>query len=125
MENITTNTIKCLSLVVLHKVFNFDISELEWLPWQDASHDLLIALHPPYSIILWNADTGTKLWKKSYTENINSFALDPFCFRNIACRLTFAFDGLWLMILEVTYVLLCRNISSLRILKKKASIARW
>ncbi|XP_052771962.1 WD repeat-containing protein 11-like [Mya arenaria] len=60
------------------------IQDLEWLQWQDASHDLIVALHPPYSVILWNADTGTKLWKKSYTETLTSFALDPFCFRHMA-----------------------------------------
>ncbi|XP_070541595.1 WD repeat-containing protein 11-like isoform X2 [Ptychodera flava] len=54
------------------------IVEMEWLSTQDASHDLLVALHPPYSIILWNADTGTKLWKKSFTENLMSFSFDPF-----------------------------------------------
>ena len=64
----------------------FCVLALEWLPWQDASHDLIVALHPPYSVILWNADTGTKLWKKSYTEAITSIALDPFCFRNMACK---------------------------------------
>ncbi|KAL4232352.1 WD repeat-containing protein 11 [Mactra antiquata] len=60
------------------------ILALEWLSWQDASHDLLVALHPPYSVILWNADTGIKLWKKSYTESFISFALDPFCVKNMA-----------------------------------------
>ena len=68
---------------LLYVVFNLG---LEWLPWQDASHDLLVALHPPYSLILWNADTGTKLWKKSYTETLTSFSLDPFSYRNIACK---------------------------------------
>ncbi|XP_077868471.1 WD repeat-containing protein 11 [Saccoglossus kowalevskii] len=57
---------------------NKPILEMDWLSTQDASHDLLAALHPPYSIILWNADTGTKLWKKSFTETILSFAFDPF-----------------------------------------------
>ncbi|XP_077991912.1 WD repeat-containing protein 11-like isoform X2 [Glandiceps talaboti] len=54
------------------------ILEMDWLSTQDASHDLLVALHPPYSIILWNADTGTKLWKKSFTDIILSFSFDPF-----------------------------------------------
>lgn len=63
---------------------NRPIQALEWLPWQEASRDLLVALHPPCSVILWNADTGTKLWKKTYTETITSLALDPFCFRNMA-----------------------------------------
>ncbi|KAK3585480.1 hypothetical protein CHS0354_003328 [Potamilus streckersoni] len=63
---------------------NKTIQDLEWLGTQDASHDLLAALHPPYSLVLWNADTGTKLWKKSYTEVLISFSFDPFNQRNMA-----------------------------------------
>ncbi|XP_061491808.1 WD repeat-containing protein 11 isoform X5 [Rhineura floridana] len=51
---------------------------MQWLWSQDASRDLLLAVHPPNYIVLWNADTGTKLWKKSYAENILSFSFDPF-----------------------------------------------
>lgn len=54
------------------------VADLEWLGTQDASHDLLVALHPPYSVVLWNADTGTKLWKKSFTDSLQSLAFDPF-----------------------------------------------
>ncbi|XP_056292287.1 WD repeat-containing protein 11 [Pseudoliparis swirei] len=54
------------------------IQDLEWLWSQDASRDLLLAIHPPNYIVLWNGDTGTKLWKKSYAENILSFSFDPF-----------------------------------------------
>ena len=39
---------------------------------------MLLVVHPPNYIVLWNADTGTKLWKKSYAENILSFSFDPF-----------------------------------------------
>ncbi|KAF3842420.1 hypothetical protein F7725_024371 [Dissostichus mawsoni] len=53
------------------------IQDLEWLWNQDASRDLLLAIHPPNYIVLWNGDTGTKLWKKSYAENILSFSLTP------------------------------------------------
>ncbi|CAH1783668.1 unnamed protein product [Owenia fusiformis] len=60
------------------------IADLEWLKWQDASHDLLAALHPPSTLVLWNADTGTKLWKKSYTETLQAFAFDPFEFSKLA-----------------------------------------
>uniref|UniRef100_A0A8C3ASK2 WD repeat-containing protein 11 n=1 Tax=Cyclopterus lumpus TaxID=8103 RepID=A0A8C3ASK2_CYCLU len=42
------------------------IQDLEWLWNQDASH------------------TGTKLWKKSYAENILSFSFDPFDSSNMA-----------------------------------------
>ncbi|CAK6435972.1 unnamed protein product [Pipistrellus nathusii] len=54
------------------------IQDVQWLWSQDASRDLLLAIHPPNYIVLWNADTGTKLWKKSYADNILSFAFDPF-----------------------------------------------
>ncbi|XP_036121101.1 WD repeat-containing protein 11 isoform X1 [Molossus molossus] len=54
------------------------IQDLQWLWSQDASRDLLLAVHPPNYIVLWNADTGTKLWKKSYADNILSFSFDPF-----------------------------------------------
>ncbi|KAM7074056.1 WD repeat-containing protein 11 isoform 1-T1 [Molossus nigricans] len=54
------------------------IQDLQWLWSQDASRDLLLAIHPPNYIVLWNADTGTKLWKKSYADNILSFSFDPF-----------------------------------------------
>ncbi|XP_072335440.1 WD repeat-containing protein 11 [Scyliorhinus torazame] len=60
------------------------IQDMEWLWNQDASRDLLLAIHPPNYIVLWNADTGTKLWKKSYAENILSFSFDPFELSNLA-----------------------------------------
>lgn len=60
------------------------IQDLEWLWNQDASRDLLLAVHPPNYIVLWNGDTGTKLWKKSYAENILSFSFDPFDPTNMA-----------------------------------------
>ncbi|XP_038045535.1 WD repeat-containing protein 11-like isoform X5 [Patiria miniata] len=60
------------------------VLDLEWLSTQDASHDLLVALHPPYSIVLWNADTGIKLWKKTFTDNIISMTFDPFDSSNLA-----------------------------------------
>ena len=62
-------------------------SDMEWLSTQDMSHDLLVALHPPYSLVLWNADTGTKLWKKSYTDTLLSFSFDPFEPSHLACKL--------------------------------------
>ncbi|XP_041477434.1 WD repeat-containing protein 11-like [Lytechinus variegatus] len=57
---------------------NKPVQDLQWLSTQDASHDLLVALHPPYSIVLWNADTGTKLWKKTFTDVLHCFSFDPF-----------------------------------------------
>ncbi|XP_014675037.1 PREDICTED: WD repeat-containing protein 11-like [Priapulus caudatus] len=60
------------------------IQDMEWLSQQDTSHDLLAVLHPPYSLVLWNADTGTKIWKKTYTEPLLSVSFDPFDAANVA-----------------------------------------
>ncbi|XP_041368583.1 WD repeat-containing protein 11-like [Gigantopelta aegis] len=62
---------------------NKPVQDMDWLGQQDASRDLLVALHPPYSLILWNADTGTRLWKKTYTETLISFSFDRFNSRNV------------------------------------------
>ncbi|CAL1537683.1 unnamed protein product [Lymnaea stagnalis] len=72
---------------VVHSAFedgNKQILGMQWVSNQDACRDLLVCLHPPYSLILWNADTGTKLWKKSYTENLLSFTFDPFNSKELA-----------------------------------------
>lgn len=62
------------------------IQDVQWLWNQDASRDLLLAIHPPNYIVLWNADTGTKLWKKSYADNILSFSFDPFDPSHLTCK---------------------------------------
>ena len=59
---------------------------MEWLSHQDASHHLLVVLHPPYSFVLWNVTTGTKLWKKSYTVTLNSVSFNPFDSSKLACK---------------------------------------
>ncbi|XP_035227058.1 WD repeat-containing protein 11-like isoform X2 [Stegodyphus dumicola] len=58
-------------------------SDIDWLSGRDNCQHLLVGLHPPYSMILWNTESGTKLWKKSYTESLFSFAFDPFSESNI------------------------------------------
>lgn len=63
------------------------ILDLEWLATQDACHDLLAVLHAPSSLILWNADTGTKLWKKTFQESLLCFAFDPFIPSNVTCKI--------------------------------------
>ncbi|XP_074640587.1 WD repeat-containing protein 11-like isoform X2 [Tubulanus polymorphus] len=60
------------------------IQDMEWISSQDVSHDLLATIHPPYTVILWNADTGTKLWKKNYAETLLSFSFDPFDANRVA-----------------------------------------
>lgn len=83
----------CINIKIFSALLNFiqwslclSLPDLEWLWNQDASRDLLLAVHPPNYIVLWNGDTGTKLWKKSYAENILSFSFDPFDPSNMACK---------------------------------------
>ena len=60
--------------------------EMEWLGGCDGSEHLLAALHPPYSLVLWDTRHSTKVWKKSYTENLTSFHFDPFHSTKMACK---------------------------------------
>ncbi|TRY60023.1 hypothetical protein DNTS_011017 [Danionella cerebrum] len=77
------------------------IQDMDWLWAQDASRDLLLAVHPPNYIVLWNGDTGTKLWKKSYAENILSFSFDPFDPSNLAREHCPLFLQVWVSLSRV------------------------
>eukprot|EP00794_Sanderia_malayensis_P005451 gene5450-6133_t len=57
--------------------------EMQWLKCTDASMSYLLVLHSPGNLILWNADLGLKLWKKSFNDPLISFVLDPFNEKNI------------------------------------------
>ena len=72
--------------VLLHTLF-IHTSDMQWLEWQDSSRDFLLSLHPPYALILWNADAGEKMWKKTYTETLCMFTIDPFDHTHCACEL--------------------------------------
>ena len=44
---------------------------LSWLP----NSFLLLVLLPPHNIVLWNAATGTKIWKQTILDPMNSISL--------------------------------------------------
>lgn len=54
------------------------VADMDWVSIQAASHDLLAALHPPSTLVLWNTENGSRLWKKTYSDTLLSFAFDPF-----------------------------------------------
>jgi len=54
------------------------VANMDWVSIQAASHDLLAALHPPSTLVLWNTENGSRLWKKTYSDTLLSFAFDPF-----------------------------------------------
>lgn len=59
---------------------------MSWLSAPDGSRDMLAVLHPPNCFVLWNADTGTKIWRKNYSDTLQGFAFDPFDSAKVACE---------------------------------------
>lgn len=52
-------------------------TELGWLA--GGANSLLLVLYSLGTVVLWQADTATPLWRKCYAEPLVAFALDPFC----------------------------------------------
>ena len=44
----------------------------------------MLALHSPNNLILWNTESGTKIWTKNFSESILQITIDPFLNRRIA-----------------------------------------
>ena len=57
---------------------------MSWVYHVDGCGHLLLALHPPGSLVLWDTDSGNRLWRKSYGEQVLSLDLDPFDPRRLA-----------------------------------------
>lgn len=60
--------------------------DIVWAQHFDQCEKYLMAIHPSCSFVVWDVTTGTKLWKKIYTEQILSIDLDPFDSSRIACN---------------------------------------
>ncbi|XP_037068815.1 WD repeat-containing protein 11-like [Pollicipes pollicipes] len=60
------------------------IADMSWVYHVDGCGHLLLAAHPPSSLVLWDTDSGNKIWKKTFTEQIVSFDFDPFDPRKLA-----------------------------------------
>ncbi|GLH00339.1 Uncharacterized protein GBIM_06748 [Gryllus bimaculatus] len=54
------------------------VLDMQWVSGFDSNDHILAALHPPYSLVIWDTYNKTKLWKKTYTETLVSFRFDPF-----------------------------------------------
>lgn len=63
---------------------NKSVLTIEWVPSPDKSTLYLASLHSLYSFVIWNVNDGTKLWKKTFTDTLNSFCFDPFDFTKLA-----------------------------------------
>eukprot|EP00795_Rhopilema_esculentum_P012340 gene12340-2991_t len=54
------------------------VHEMHWLKNIDAPNSLLLVLHAPGQLVLFNTETNVRLWRKAFSEPLVSFALDPF-----------------------------------------------
>jgi len=52
---------------------NLPVHQLRWV-----SSSALLSVHPPNHLVLWDMNSGTKIWKKSYGDSILGFDLSPF-----------------------------------------------
>ncbi|PSN34557.1 WD repeat-containing protein 11 [Blattella germanica] len=57
---------------------NKPVLDMEWVPDFDGGEHMLAALHPPYSLVIWDTKKKTKLWKKTYTETDCILFIDDF-----------------------------------------------
>ena len=57
---------------------------MHWLKNIDAPNSLLLVLHAPGQLVLLNTETNVRLWRKSFSEPLVSFALDPFDAQSMA-----------------------------------------
>ena len=61
-------------------------SKLNWVRCiycQDSCRDLLAVMLSPSVMTIWNADTGTKVSRFTFTETIVSFVFNPFQSENL------------------------------------------
>jgi hypothetical protein len=59
--------------------YNSQVLDVQWMPWQDTSRDLLLTVHASsHAVCLWNADAGERVWRKTYAEALVSVTIDPF-----------------------------------------------
>ena len=51
---------------------NQNIQQLSWV-----GESLLLAVHPPNHLVLWDLSTGSKVWKKSYGDTVLGLDVSP------------------------------------------------
>ena len=57
---------------------------MSWLKGFDEGDHCLLALHSPYTLILWDTTAQTKVWSATYSESLLSFDVNPFHAGDIA-----------------------------------------
>lgn len=70
---------------------NKPLIDLQWLETNDTCRDLLAVMLNPGVMTIWNADTGTKVSRFTFTETIMSFSFNPFQPENLILQSTDCF----------------------------------
>ncbi len=60
--------------------------ESRFAPPQDSCRNLLAVLVAPSTMTVWNADTGTKVSRFTFTESIHAFLFNPFKPDDLVCE---------------------------------------
>ncbi|XP_019864425.1 PREDICTED: WD repeat-containing protein 11-like isoform X2 [Amphimedon queenslandica] len=57
---------------------NKPLVDIQWLTTNDTCRDLLLIFTSPGTMCIWNADTGTRISRTTFAENILSFSFNHF-----------------------------------------------
>jgi len=72
--------------MIVNFIYLLTSADVMWAQNFDNSEKYLMAIHPPYSFVIWDVTTGVKLWKKTYAEQILAIDFDPFDPTRLACK---------------------------------------
>ena len=78
---------------------------MHWLKLSDTPSNLLLVLHAQGQMVLWNTETGLRMWRKTFNETLISFALDPFDPQKMAGKTLIAIS----YVFEVSSQILVQN----------------
>lgn len=79
---VTFERLTCL----IYKTDALCFPDLLWAQHFHLGEKYLLAVHPPSSLVVWDVITGTKVYKKTYTEQLLALDLDPFDPSRLACK---------------------------------------
>ncbi|XP_065071327.1 WD repeat-containing protein 11-like [Rhopilema esculentum] len=84
------------------------VHEMHWLKNIDAPNSLLLVLHAPGQLVLFNTETNVRLWRKAFSEPLVSFALDPFDPQSMARKYAFSiFVSLVVLLISIRNLMKC------------------
>ena len=106
-------------------LYSHTVKSILWcVSVQDSCRDLLAVMLTPSSITIWNASTGTKVSRFTFTETIVAFVFNPFQPENLVRKSLESVE--WEVWLNVLLCLQCshQSVLSLSVISTQAAIPR-